>query len=612
MKIQYLAVIFIVIILPIILITSYYIDQQIDTMTMQGDYDTKLMQSTRESIQAYEINTVQLNGNFSSVASSKRRDVNASMNYFMKSLANKMGIGGTSKSLIQTYVPAAAFTLYDGYYIYAPTSTNTVQTYQTTDPTGPNYDPTGTKAGQFLPDANGEPQPSGEQYSDILRPFENYSARYVVGSTDITVDYTLDNYISVHGNINGKWQSRAGYLTDVSKITPPANGSISGLIYNGQAITGEGLSENIAYSEDGGTTYKVGNFPYIYSTKGKAYKDSSSNLFLLDPKGGKSLLGTINNQNKDIPTSISYAAFREVSVLTAKNAYMSYYQLLNPGDSQYKWYTKEANGIYKLSANSPAGVYVLSIFFQDYSAVNYYIESYAFTNWVTDPVNNLINIPASSKCDDKGNPDPAFTGDTSKIFNISAQNKNNPSPEIEGYKDAPFTKHKNAVIRQLLTNNIRQAMYNYTANGGTYDFKMPQLSEDEWSLIENNVSMVTFMQGVPIGTKYYTGYAVATSTKNNDFVDVNNIYFTFAGDKYYHRLYCDKLSAQGSVVKGYKSVDFSARSYSNTDAGGNITTGVYFLHAAKDSSGNFISGLADYFCIIDSSNYKPRQCKSYQ
>ena len=46
MKIQSLAVVFAIIILPIVIILSYYIHAEVDTIAIQTSYDTKLIDST--------------------------------------------------------------------------------------------------------------------------------------------------------------------------------------------------------------------------------------------------------------------------------------------------------------------------------------------------------------------------------------------------------------------------------------------------------------------------------------------------------------------------------------------------------------------------------------
>ena len=56
MKIQYIAVVFVIIILPIAMVMSSYIGTQIDTITLQTKYDTKLTEATYDAIKSFQIN----------------------------------------------------------------------------------------------------------------------------------------------------------------------------------------------------------------------------------------------------------------------------------------------------------------------------------------------------------------------------------------------------------------------------------------------------------------------------------------------------------------------------------------------------------------------------
>lgn len=79
-KAQHLAIIFIIIILPISLVLSNYIQSQIDTITLQTQYNSRLYESTYDAVQAFQINTV--NNRYSSISDSKIRDIEASVNTF--------------------------------------------------------------------------------------------------------------------------------------------------------------------------------------------------------------------------------------------------------------------------------------------------------------------------------------------------------------------------------------------------------------------------------------------------------------------------------------------------------------------------------------------------
>ena len=58
MKIQYLAVIFVVIMVPISLALSTYIQTQVDTIALQTSYKSKLYDATYDAVTAFQINTV--------------------------------------------------------------------------------------------------------------------------------------------------------------------------------------------------------------------------------------------------------------------------------------------------------------------------------------------------------------------------------------------------------------------------------------------------------------------------------------------------------------------------------------------------------------------------
>lgn len=121
MKLQNLVIIFIIIIIPIVAIFSLYLNLETKTINLQTDYDTKLIEATKEAVEAFEINTTEWNNEYSTLANVKRQNLMSTINVFTTSLSDKLRIGGTSKETILTYVPAIVFTMYDGYYIYAPT-----------------------------------------------------------------------------------------------------------------------------------------------------------------------------------------------------------------------------------------------------------------------------------------------------------------------------------------------------------------------------------------------------------------------------------------------------------------------------------------------------------
>ena len=84
MKVQDLAIIFIIIILPISLVISTYTQYQIQTINTQTLYDNKLTTATYDAIRAFQINTT--SSTTSDLTNSKSRDLEASVSAFRNSI----------------------------------------------------------------------------------------------------------------------------------------------------------------------------------------------------------------------------------------------------------------------------------------------------------------------------------------------------------------------------------------------------------------------------------------------------------------------------------------------------------------------------------------------
>lgn len=118
MKLQNLAVIFIIIILPISMILNVYTRNQVKTLKLQISYDSKLNNATYDALKAFQLNTI--NSDTSDLANSKLRDIEASVNTFFTSIASNFNMAGYNQDELKEYVPALVYTMYDGYYIYSP------------------------------------------------------------------------------------------------------------------------------------------------------------------------------------------------------------------------------------------------------------------------------------------------------------------------------------------------------------------------------------------------------------------------------------------------------------------------------------------------------------
>ena len=90
MSLQSLAVIFIIIVLPISMVLTVYVQNQVETLELQVSYDTKLMNATYDALKAFQLNTV--NSSTSDIVNSKIRDIEASVNSFFNAIASNFNM----------------------------------------------------------------------------------------------------------------------------------------------------------------------------------------------------------------------------------------------------------------------------------------------------------------------------------------------------------------------------------------------------------------------------------------------------------------------------------------------------------------------------------------
>ena len=654
MKLSNLSVIFIVIAIPLVLILSYYISLQRDTINMQTAYNTKLLDSTKEAIEAFEINTVEWNEAYSETADSKRRDIMASINTFTTSLANNLGVSGTSKEYLLAHIPAIAFTLYDGCYIYSPSETKftvknedgvtqfmskdlaiatgykTATTYNKNDDGKILYQvkdgvaPVGTFTYE---DSNGNlvtqsftldpddavttKQKGSQDYPHILKPFTAYSESVTSGSgKKMVINYTLDNYVTIYGDFgDGEgYVSHSGYLNVTSNSISDSknddgiyiegsdftNKTINEIYFSGMKIEPELLSETIAY-KDGSGNIKKASFNYVYEAEKdtKVYYDKDQDKFFR--------LG--NDLKRVYVEDLPEPLYKKCTIPTGNASnpdYLKVYQrLVKDSAGRYPWYVRSGDtyiliepGIIhtktwgdKLYPTDSLSPFYNNLY--DYSAINYCVETYVFTT----KVNNLVLKYTETK------------EDGSELTHTIKIDKNN-DPEKD---ESEFTQHKRKVIRGVIEENLNQAITSYSRHTKE-EYRLPKLKETEWDQVLSNVSIITFLQNIPIGLKYYNNYAIATSTFNKEYVDPDEIYIydqSIASDLIYHSPYCDKLTNTSDLI-GYRSIDYMYKNYEEENAG-NKQTKYYFKHTGKNASGNQDIdkpvNQSCYYCLVQRALY---------
>lgn len=257
MKIQGLAVIAIIILLPMTMILNNYSTNQIKTLQLQISYDSKLQSATYDAIKAFQLNMS--NSTTSDLANSKMRDIKASIKTFYNSLSNHFEMAGYGEEVLRDYVPAIVYTLYDGYYIYSA------------------YDNTLDDADIFYNDAK---YLDGETIYG-LKPYIYYSCRYKPDdSSDFVITYSLDSYITIQGKIANEPVNMSGYL-----LTGVSGNDTEGYSYKGVKIVeedGNKLRQNVYLPKDDNVLGDKKSYPCMKINGTKYYKDEDNrNVFAM-------------------------------------------------------------------------------------------------------------------------------------------------------------------------------------------------------------------------------------------------------------------------------------------------------------------------------------------
>ena len=340
MKLESLIVIFLLIIIPITVVLSEYVDKRIEAEKTEISYNTKLLNSTHDAIKEYQLRTV--NNEFSYDTNNKILHIESAINTFFTSLSSNFGYSGYNTETMKAYVPAFVFTLYDGYYIYAP-YTNTLTEVQE------GITGSGTDTGKYDPDYSKE----GENYYG-LKPYVYYSCRYKYGTNnDFIITYTLDNYITIQGTINGKYAYDYGYLYDIGSEDNGITKTANGYKYGGVEFTSNDTEELQEYVEDNIYSYVKINGTKYYLENSK-FDNGNHKIFYIDKYGKRNYDQFKTNR---VDNDLAYKAITQNKSAYEyyKNAYeFSYkvyneYKLGNLLSSNADFYDNNDNGSIKLN-----------------------------------------------------------------------------------------------------------------------------------------------------------------------------------------------------------------------------------------------------------------------
>ena len=580
MKIQHLAIIFVIVMVPIILVITSYIQKQIDTITLQTSYSTKLQTATMDSIKAFQLNSI--NNKYSTVSDSKIRDVEASVSTFFNSIGTELGASGYSKEDLQNFIPALLYTMYDGYYIYGEYYNESL----------PVVD---KDTGIQKKDDSGNPLYGDYQYG--LKPYIYYSCRYKddQSGNDFVVNYTLDNNITIYGTVNIK-SPKAEYGQE---STGKQFVALTGPLICPDMINKNSIATS-QYSYIDGTGLKH-EIPYVISIEYDGVK--------IEPEVLQEQLFTENDYNEAIyvdENEIEQNAYRiedyyyEYVVFENKKVYKD---TDTNGNTQYFWNYKNTK---QYITDPKTLAFVTAMTFDGHlhsnSAATYYYDAYIFSSWVQENLGDIKQDDAR-ELDGKEIKDFAVNTGSEKIFKFD-KTTNNPLLE-----DSTFNENRISVIRKSIQSNLAAAIANF-GSIMDYEYVLPIFTEEDWDKIVNNISVTAFMQGIPIGAKYYNNYYVITNDKNKEVVTKDSIYI-LALDKSTdqaannhnkpatqldeqkceaHFPTCiDMIDNNLRVVQGYRNVDFEIQTVVTNVLSGDVN---FYPHANQK----------DYDCVVSAGN----------
>ena len=397
------------------------------------------------------------------------------------------------KEELSTFIPAIVFTLYDGYYIYS------------------SYD---NLYANYSEKNDDKIELSSGNYQDGLRPYIYYSCKYKHPRSPnevITINYTLDNYITVYGDFGHGYETRSGYLILPEKIPETdIDTTNKTLKYDNVVIEPEQLQEYLITIDNNGNIDNGKLYDYIHYNNEKVYKDGNTNNYFWYKNNKKIYLQ--GNTLRDFEKYID------------KN----------------------------------------NVGFKDISAFEYYFNAYDFSRWIQDTqildciTPEDVIVPEGY---DENKNGPYVPNNTQNKYFLDTRLSGNNDPMLE---KSAFNQHRQAIIRRTIETNLTTAIANYNAvSGSNYEFVMPKIDEINWNKIVNNVSVISFMQGMPIGQKYYNNYSVITNTRNQEFINKQSIYILAQDNRNnyeYHQPGCKELIEDDGrrieVRAGYSDISF--------------------------------------------------------
>ena len=621
MRLQALGVVFAMIIVPLIMVLSYYLNLQIKTITKQNEYDNDLLAATYDAMSSFEINTA--NEDLSTVSDSLRTIIEASSSVFINTLSTNLGISNASKAYVEPYIPALLYTLYDGYYIYSNTKVPEMftdsktgvaisigdegLTYDTSGSGKVVYDPEGTDIIKIddLDETNidisrkdygqqlyiAKDGSVGKQLvydgatnqrvtaninnaklteKKVLKSYMPYSAKYIQDNINITVIYTLDNYVTIEGYIGNVYYTKSGYLIPLKSDDTDLDFTNDSLYINRDGVNNDSYLK-CCNQADAKNYIKEGNKVVlkIGSSEIRSGDSDAEGVYLYNEVevGEKYNYEKLEERIKSLKEFCDELASYGNDTAKIKEFMVSHHTEVTElkDDTILSQDAKmiEYKNTYIEKTNEK--IREMQYKLDKASAICYYTEAYIFTKWVT---NTLGNLKESSLVEISGQTQPYrsvngveevlydFSNRDTLVFSLGGSDED--SQRLEIAKDSTFYTHKLNVIRNSIQYNLNVAMsvYNKTSDK-LFDYQMPILNAAEWEKILTNVSLVSFMQGYRCGFKTYNNYRIVTSSNNELLIEPNELYYVpkdgfnngFKENENattYHKIDCEKFVTENT------------------------------------------------------------------
>lgn len=569
MKLSNLAIIFLIIVIPIAIALSEYINNKIEIATTELEYNTKLIDATHDAIKAYQINTV--NNAFGDVTNSKISDIEDAINVFYNSLINNFNYTGYKSSIMKQYVPAIGFTLYDGYYIYSPfenklTGIDIDEKDSENNPI--NYDQYYSKPGEIT---NG------------LKPYVYYSVRYVnTGNNwDFVITYTLDNYITIQGIIGqNNYVFDCGYLYSVDKST-----GITHKVESGQDVY---YFDGVEFKESDTEELKefVGNQEYSYAKiNGKKYYLEENENDILNYNGKninkKARIFYINTSGQKDYNQTAYDDTKDTEY-TKNKEFIKYYLAIKYNKSAYIYY-KRAYEFSKAVLGNAVNNY------KDKAGKNQ--TGYNLANLMPNQCEYYDTNTKTEELKKSGITPLSEYGGDFKIFENDMH-----------LADSNFNKHRKAIIRYVIETNMSTAISGFSSNVNKnvretdrryIQYIMPKISETDWNIIQNHVCAISFLQGLKMGSKTYNGYSVVANMLTKEYIDENDIYILKSDNTYCkvndNTLNYSNIKSNSNYYPGIWKINFERLKYTKEDG-----TEAYYYPTGPGVLGSYTSIMGSY------------------